>query len=244
MFKFFTRADKNTVNFSNIGVDMHSHLIPGIDDGAKTVEDSIALIRGLQDLGFEKLITTPHVYEDLYPNSKDDILRGLSELKTALKAENIIIPIEASAEYFMDEYFLDKQEILPLSGKYVLVEMSFFGAPPELESYIFKIQLKGYTPILAHPERYRFYHNDYTQFRELKEKGVLFQLNAMSLMGYYGKAIQQIAQKLVQDKMIDLIGTDVHHLGHVEYIKSNIMNKEFQQLLSKYEFQNAAIFSA
>lgn len=247
LFGLFRKKEIPLLDLSSICVDMHSHLIPGIDDGAKTAEDAIILIRGLQELGYQKIITTPHIYKEHYPNTKDGILRGLDELKTALKIENIQIPIEASAEYFMDEHFeslLDKNEILPLNGKYVLVEMSFFGAPPKLEEYIFKIQLKGYVPILAHPERYLFFHNDFEQFYELKAKGVLLQLNISSIVGYYGKPIKQIAHRLLKEKLIDLIGTDMHHTGHLDYLKTNLKNNELQQILSKYEFQNANIFGA
>jgi protein-tyrosine phosphatase len=122
------------------------------------------------------------------------------------------------------------------------VEMSFFGAPPELEDYFFKIQLKGYTPILAHPERYLFYHKDYEKFHELKEKGVLLQVNVASIMGYYGKPIKTIAHKLLKDKLVDLLGTDMHHTGHLDFLKTHLEDKELQQILSKYEFQNAQIF--
>lgn len=246
MFNFFFKnKDSGTLNFSEIGVDIHSHLIPGIDDGAKTLEDSLVLIQGLQDLGFSKIITTPHIYKEHYPNTKEIIGEGLDVVKLAMKQARIQMPIEASAEYFMDDHFeglLDNKNIHPLNGKYVLVEMSFFGAPPKLEDYIFKIQLKGFTPILAHPERYLFFQNDYDHFHELKAKGVLFQINANSIMGYYGKPVKTMAHKLLKDKLIDLIGTDVHHIGHIEYLKSNIKNKEFQQILSRYVFQNAEIF--
>ncbi len=246
MFNFFFKnKDSAALDFSGIGVDIHSHLIPGIDDGAKTLDDSLVLIRGLQDLGFSKIITTPHIYNEYYPNTKEIIGEGLVDLKFALKQANIQMPIEASAEYFMDDHFeglLEDKNIHPLKGKYVLVEMSFFGAPPKLEDYLFKIQLKGFTPILAHPERYLFFQNDYEHFHELKAKGVLFQLNATSIMGYYGKPVKTMAHKLLKDKLIDLIGTDVHHIGHIEYLKSNIKNKEFQQILSRYVFQNAEIF--
>ena len=224
---------------------MHSHLIPGIDDGAKTLDDSLTLIRGLQELGFSKIITTPHIYNEYYPNTKEIIGEGLASLKTALQEANMPISIEASAEYFMDDHFeglINLNDIRPLMDKYVLVEMSFFGAPPKLEEYLFKIQLKGYIPILAHPERYLFFHNDYNRFREIKESGVLLQLNAASVLGYYGKPVKLIAQKLLKDKLIDLIGTDMHHVGHLEYLKANIKNKEFQQILSNYAFQNAEIF--
>ncbi len=247
MFNFFFKKKETAfLNFSGIGVDMHSHLIPGIDDGAKTLDDSLTLIRGLQDLGFSKIITTPHIYNEYYPNTKEIIGAGLVKVQAALKEANIHIPMEASAEYFMDEHFEDlttRNDIRPLMGKYVLVEMSFFGAPPKLEQYLFKIQLKGYTPILAHPERYLFFHNDYEQFAELKSKGILLQVNVGSILGYYGKPIKQLAHKLLKDKLIDLIGTDMHHIGHLDFLKKNYTEKEFQQILSKYPFQNAEIFA-
>jgi protein-tyrosine phosphatase len=242
---FFKKKESAFLDFSRIGVDMHSHLIPGIDDGAKTIEDSLVLIKGLQDLGFSKIITTPHIYKEHYPNTKEIIGEGLYKVNEALKGANNPIEIEASAEYFMDDHFeglITENDIRPLQGKYVLVEMSFFGAPPKLEEYIFKIQLKGYTPILAHPERYLFFHKEYERFSELKETGILFQINASSIAGYYGKPVRQITEKLLKDKLVDLIGTDMHHKGHLEYLKTNIKNKEFQQILSKYEFQNAEIF--
>ena len=243
---FFKKKDKPSLNFSNLGVDMHSHLIPGIDDGAKSVEDSITLIRGLQELGFQKIITTPHIYKEHYPNTKAGILRGLDELKGKLKEANIDVPIEASAEYFMDDHFeelLDRNEILPLKDIYVLVEMSFFGAPPKLEDYLFKTQIKGYTPILAHPERYLFMHKNFDEYSRLKDKEILFQVNLLSLSGYYGKPIKQIAYKLIEAKMVDFLGTDMHHEGHYKFLSENLHNKELQQTLDKYEFQNTEVFS-
>ena len=178
-------------------------------------------------------------------NTKEIIGEGLAKVQAALKEANNAIEIEASAEYFMDDHFeglITKNDMRPLKGKYVLVEMSFFGSPPKLEEYLFKIHLKGYIPILAHPERYIFMHNDYDQYHELKEKGVLLQVNAASISGYYGKPVKLIAQKLLKDKLIDLIGTDMHHTGHLEYLKANIKNKEFQQILPRYEFKNAELF--
>lgn len=245
MFGIFRKKEAAFLDFSRIGVDMHSHFIPGIDDGAKTIEDALALIQGIQDLGFSKIITTPHIYNEYYPNTKEIIGEGLAILKSALTEAQINMPIEASAEYFMDDHFeglISSNDIRPLKDKYVLVEMSFYGAPPKLEEYIFKIQLKGYIPILAHPERYLFFHNDYEHLKEIKASGVLLQLNAASVLGYYGKPVKLMAQKLIKDKLIDLIGTDMHHLGHLEYLKTNIKNKEFQQILSNYAFQNAEIF--
>ncbi len=246
-FDIFNKKVKTNFDYSSIGIDMHSHLIPGIDDGSKSIEDSIALIRRIQDLGYKKIITTPHIYNELYPNTKDGILEGLKNLKVAAKEAGITIPLEASAEYFMDDHFeslLNDNDLLPIQGKYILVEMSFYGVPPKLEQYIFKIQRLGYTPILAHPERYVYLKNDYGIFNDLKSKGVLFQVNAMSPMGYYGKLIKQFAQQLLKDNIIDIIGTDMHHIGHADYMKNNYLENEFQQLISNYEFKNIEIFNA
>ena len=110
-------------------MDIHAQLIPGVDDGAKKIEDAIARIRGLKNLGFKKIITTPHVYQDYYPNTSDRLLAGLDTLRNALKSANIDIDVECAAEYYMDEVFeslLDKKELLTFGGNHVLVEMSFF----------------------------------------------------------------------------------------------------------------------
>jgi protein-tyrosine phosphatase len=246
-FNIFKKKVETNYDFSSIGTDMHSHLIPGIDDGAKTMEDSIAMIKGLQDLGYKKLITTPHIYNELYPNTKDIILSGLAKLQDTLTNQGINIPIEASAEYFMDEHFeslIDNNDLLPMNKKYILVEMSFFGAPSKLFQYIFKLQTRGYTPILAHPERYVFMSKEYEQFEEMKSKGVLLQMNAMSPMGYYGKPIKALADRLLKDNLIDLIGTDMHHEGHLNFMRNNYLTKEFQQLIFGYEFKNTEVFAA
>jgi protein-tyrosine phosphatase len=246
-FDIFKKKVKTNIDFSSIGVDMHSHLIPGIDDGAKTIEDSLNLIRGLQDLGYKKIITTPHIYKEHYPNTKEGILEGLKTLKEAMYQSGITMPIEASAEYFMDEHFeelLEKNEILPINGKYVLVEMSFYGMPPKLFQFIFKIQRLGYIPILAHPERYIYMKENIEIYHEFKSKGVLFQVNAMSPMGYYGKPIKIFAEKLLKENLIDIIGTDMHHIGHTEFIKNHYLESEFQHLISTYEFKNNEFFAA
>ncbi len=243
MFEFFTKKNRSSVlDFSAIGVDIHSHLIPGIDDGAKTMEDSLILIKKLQELGFKEIITTPHTYSDYYPNTSAIILNGLEKLRAALKENNIDIPVSAASEYYLDDHFeslLNANDILTLDGKHVLVEMSFFAAPPKLFQYLFKIQTKGYKPVLAHPERYSFYEGDLKKYEALKEAGCLFQLNALSVAGYYGPLVQGDAQKLLKAGLIDLIGTDMHHERHAETLKKSVNSAEMQKLLGNIQINNA-----
>jgi tyrosine-protein phosphatase YwqE len=248
MFNIFSwKKQVYPFQLSAIGVDMHSHLIPGIDDGAKTVEDSIQLIRGLQELGYSKIITTPHVYSEHYPNTKEDILKGLDILKSVMKEQSIAIPLEVSAEYFMDDEYeklLDRNEVLPLAKKYVLVEMSFFGAPLRLDDYLFKTQTKGFQPILAHPERYVFMKGNMALYEELKDKGCLFQVNLLSLAGYYGESIAHTADKLIKNKMIDFLGTDMHHETHLSLLKQSVLNGSLKKLLNKIEeFENIKLLN-
>jgi protein-tyrosine phosphatase len=243
MFSFFKKKHRrHTLNFNAIGVDIHSHLIPGVDDGADDIEASVALIKGLRDLGFKKLITTPHIYSDYYPNSSDRLLAGLATVRKELVKQQIDIEISCAAEYFMDDYFeslIEKNDILPLYDNYVLVEMSFFAAPMKLNDYLFKLQTKGYKPILAHPERYTYFEKDFDRFKDLKNRGCKLQLNLLSLTGHYGKAVQDLAEKLLDNKLYDFVGTDTHRMEHVEKLQLlSVFDKE--NTLLTYQFSNSS----
>ncbi len=245
MFSIFQKnTQKLPKDFSHIGVDLHSHLIPGIDDGAPDMHTALQLIRELQALGYKKLITTPHIMSDLYPNTKQEILQGLEQLQKALIAAQIDIEVAAAAEYYMDEYFeniIRNEEILALPGNRVLVEMSFVTAPPNLFHYIFKLQTKGYRPILAHPERYLFLKKNYNEYARLKEYGCEFQLNLLSLAGYYGKPSQELAFKLLKNKMIDYLGTDLHHERHAAALHRLLEDKKAMEAISQHEFANMTL---
>lgn len=205
-------------------VDIHSHLLPGIDDGAKNLEDSIELICKMSSYGITNFITTPHVLGDIYPNSTHTILQKLEEVRAELKRRNMnTISINVAAEYMLDNEFfirLKNNDILTLKNDYVLVEMSFFNEPFNLSNLLFEIQLKGYKPVLAHPERYGFYHNNFEVFYKLKKAGLLFQLNLLSLTQHYGKNVQKIANKLINENLYDFVGTDTHHNNHLKLLES------------------------
>lgn len=232
---FFRKKDKKTTDFFNDSfVDIHSHLLPGIDDGAKDINHSIELIKKMYSYGIKNFITTPHVLGDVYPNSSETIKEKLEEVRQELKNQELTdITFSSAAEYMMDEQFsklLEENDILTLKDNFILVEMSYFNPPMNLYDVLFEIQVKGYKPILAHPERYNFYHNDFESYYKLKKAGCLFQLNFLSLTQQYGKNVQKISQKLLDLEMYDFVGSDTHHSKHLELLSSLLTEKNKKKL--------------
>jgi protein-tyrosine phosphatase len=221
---FFNKKNIPLTNFfKNDFVDIHSHLLPGIDDGAKDLNASIALIEKMSSYGIKSFITTPHILGDVYPNTPEIIKSKLQTVKNELLKRDITdISIDAAAEYMMDEQFsemIEKDEkLLTLKDNHVLVEMSYFSPPINLYEVLFKLQLKGYKPVLAHPERYNFYHTDFKSYYKLKQAGCLFQLNLLSLTEHYGKDVRKISKTLLKENLYDFIGTDAHHQRHLEML--------------------------
>ncbi len=244
MIKFFQKK-QGVRDFSILEVDMHSHLLPGIDDGAKDMEDSLFLIGELKSLGYREIITTPHIHYEYYPNTKEIILSKLEDLKEELVNRKIDIEISASAEYFIDEHFeelLDSGELLPFKNNYLLVEQSFFAETPGIDEILFKIQTKGFQPILAHPERYTYWGNHFERYEQLKEQGVLLQVNLLSLSGNYGKTVQKIAHRLIENNMVSFLGTDLHNSNHILKLKKLLADKKLHKILNQ-NWQNKALHS-
>lgn len=246
MFFFKKKEIPLTNFFSDNFIDIHSHLLPGIDDGAKDIDNSIELILKMYSYGIKNFITTPHVLGDVYPNSSETIKSKLEEVRKELLAKGYPdIKINAAAEYMLDEQFskrLAKDDILALKDKYILVEMSYFNAPMNLYDVLFEIQLKGYKPVLAHPERYVFYHNNLENYYKLKKAGCLFQLNLLSLTEQYGKNVQKISNELLKQNLYDFVGSDTHHHNHLQLLKKIGTQKNFkkiQQLLKN----NGSVFN-
>ncbi|WP_109300670.1 tyrosine-protein phosphatase [Aquimarina sp. AU474] len=215
-------------------VDIHSHLLPGIDDGVKTIYQSAYILEQFENLGIKKIITTPHVIQQVWPNSSKIITEKLEKLKRVLPSLGISkIELQASAEYMMDDLFYQRikdNDILPLHKNYLLVEMSTFSAPINLNEILFEIKLAGYIPILAHPERYTFYQNDLKKYDELKESGFLFQLNLLSFSGYYGDQIKAFAKKLVDHDYIDFTGSDVHNYHQLGILQKGFSSKMAEKI--------------
>jgi len=198
---------------------MHSHLLPGIDDGSPDMETSLEFIKGFHSLGYKKIITTPHVLWEIYPNTTETILRKLDEVRKEILNASIDIEFNAAAEYFIDDHFTDqlkkKVPLLPISGNMVLVEFSMLTMPMDLQEVLFEMQMQNYQPVLAHPERYAFLGRKKEIYDQLKDAGCWFQLNLLSLSGYYGAAIQELAEYLLKKNYYDLAGTDLHHHKHL-----------------------------
>ncbi|MCS6819658.1 MAG: CpsB/CapC family capsule biosynthesis tyrosine phosphatase [Chitinophagales bacterium] len=215
--KIFSKKETNIPleDFSCVAVDFHAHLIPGIDDGVKTLEESVALIIQMQELGFKKIIATPHVVTDGYNNTNETILKGRDQVIRALNAKKINISFDAAAEYYVDETLLPKikaKSLLPVFKNYVLIELSYVQPPLNITVYIYELKSAGYQVILAHPERYAFYYRkDLSAYEELKNQDIYFQLNISSFTGMYGKTVKQVAEMLVDGGMADFLSTDIHN---------------------------------
>ena len=250
MLEFFFSNRKKTVDFNAcfqaIEVDIHSHLIPNIDDGAPDISTSISLIRQMRELGLKKIITTPHVSE-LYPNTNDSVLDGLIQINQQIKLEGIDIELSVAAEYMVNDIFeqaiLDNETLLTLPQSHILIEMPQLSEPVNIYRVLALLNDKGYKPILAHPERYRFYNRDIIYYEKLKQSGCLFQMNALSILGYYGHSVSDCAWLLLNNKMIDFVGSDIHHFGHIKALKKS-MTLESQRLLDSYPFKNKTVFGA
>ena len=242
MFSFFNK--KNHVdNIEWLGVDLHSHLLPGIDDGSPDLETSVYLIQKLNSLGFSKFICTPHIFKDLYPNSADTILPALALVENALKEKNADIKVAAAAEYMVDDTFIVKEPHLTLPGNFILVEMSYLNETPNIEQIIFDLQIKGYNVILAHPERYLFYHLDRSKLKHLNDMGVCFQLNLLSPVGYYGKEVKRAAEYLLEKGFYDFAATDLHHEKHLQALTSVVTDGSLFKKIGAYPFKNKQVFS-
>lgn len=220
---FFKKKSIPPLDLSWLRTDMHSHLIPGIDDGAKDVTTSLQLIKGFIELGYKKIITTPHVLWEIYPNTTDIINKGIAELKAAVDKEGLNIDIHAAAEYFIDDHFEDelrkRAPLLCIHSNLVLVEFSMVTAPFDLQKVIFDLQMQEYQPVIAHPERYTYLIRNKNMLEQLKTAGCLFQLNLLSLTGYYGRSVQELAEYLVLNNCYELAGTDLHHSHHLSALK-------------------------
>ena len=214
-------------------IDIHSHLLPGIDDGARTFEDTLRLTQALQGFGVSQFITTPHIIQYVWDNTHDQILSKKETTVLELEKNKIFVHFNAAAEYLMDDQFVQlfqSHELLTLKDNYVLVEMSYINAPIQLYSILFDLQVAGYIPVLAHPERYLFYHNNFREYEKLKRAGCLFQLNLLSVVGYYGAEITKITEQLLAKGMYNYVGSDVHHNNHIASFEQKVKIKDLVPL--------------
>lgn len=224
-------------------VDIHSHVLPGIDDGPKKIEEAKILISRMNNLGFAKIIATPHTYAGLYENSSKTIKKSFESLN--LKKSDKL-NIKYASEYLIDYNMAknaEKKELLTIKDNYVLGEFSFLSPPEKLHEIVYKVQVNGYRLILAHPERYIYFNDKFDQFYRLKKLGVKFQLNILSLTNYYGKTVNNISEKLIYRDLIDYIGSDIHNLHHIEAIEKKKIKSKYADKIVKIMEKNILDFS-
>ncbi|WP_149277109.1 tyrosine-protein phosphatase [Pareuzebyella sediminis] len=229
MFSFF-RKKVFLIDHLEGFIDIHNHILPGIDDGAKTVADSIAMIKSFSEFGVEHFVATPHIMHNYYPNNAQSIYAALDNLKNALLAENLKhISIEASAEHMIDDNFetlLDSGKVMPMKNDYLLVEMSYLQPPINFEEAIIKTVSNNYYPILAHPERYSFLRSRLQKYREYKKNGIYFQMNLLSLGDYYGKEVHRLLNELLDEDLIDFLASDIHNMVQINALKKITVSKK------------------
>lgn len=208
--------------FSWLSQDIHSHILPGIDDGSPNVETSLQLLRSLSDAGIRKFICTPHIISDMYRNTPETINAALAILKKAVAGAGMEIELSAAAEYMLDDHFMEllrkKERLLTLRNNYILTELSYSTAPNNIEQISFEINTSNYHPLMAHPERYPYYHKNYDAYYRLKELGFSLQVNLLSLTGYYGKQVAKAAKFILEKDLVDFVGTDLHHFNHLKML--------------------------
>jgi len=245
--RIFSKKEEiiDPIDISFLKNDIHSHLIPGIDDGSPDMETTISLLKKFIDLGYEKVITTPHVMSDYYKNNPEIILSGLNNIRKEIKKQNLNIEIEAAAEYNLEPEFeklLDDGNLLSFgTEKYLLFELSFFDEPLRLNETIWRMIEKGFVPVLAHVERYGYWHNNYDKIEEMINRGVKLQLNIGSVTGTYGPEVKKFAERLIKDEIIDFVGSDCHHQHHLEMINHAIRLPIFHSLVKQSQILNRSL---
>jgi protein-tyrosine phosphatase len=221
----FRSSSKSTFDLSQLGVDMHSHLIPGIDDGSPSMDHTIAMLAKFEQMGFRKVITTPHILNDVHPNTPETILGGLADVRAEIQRLGMSIEIEAAAEYYCDETFLpliEQNKILSFGQNLVLMEFGFLSPSQYEAQALFNLQVAGYVPVIAHYERYPYYFGDFKKVDELRERNILIQVNLNSLTGHYGPGVKKMAEQLIKNKQVDFLGTDCHRMEHLMMIERSL----------------------
>ena len=214
-------------------IDIHSHVLPGIDDGAQTNDDTAFLLEAMHNLGFETIITTPHTIKNVWDNDVETITNAYHQVANELPNWKQKLNLRFASEYFLDENLIQLAQnttLLPLKDKTILIELSYLNPPIPLYEYLFELQLKGYQLVLAHPERYNYFHNQKKEFEKLKKAGCKLQLNLLATVGYYGKHAAETADYLLKNELYDFVGSDIHHKKHVTAFQDKVVIKNFKSL--------------
>lgn len=231
LFDIFRKP--KTIQQLPIFTDIHNHVVPGVDDGSPDVDTSLELLEHMHDWGLTRIFASPHSTQDTFENTPQSLAEPVGRLTEAMEKAASGIEFNLHMEYRLDKFFMRQFEdgnLLCLPGKYLLVENAFSNEPWGLESLLYNIRCQGYTPVLAHPERYRYYsHNHRYRYDELHEYGLYFQINLLSLAGHYGKLERETALYLLEKGLVQFIGTDLHRRSHVESIEAYLRSSNYRK---------------
>ena len=231
--------------FEALGTDMHCHLIPRVDDGSKCIEESIECLNTLKAVGYKKVIITPHFQHPRFDNDEDDIRQRYEEVKRQAAEAGVEIEIAGiGGEYRIDSGFknrLENPRFLKVGGKYVLVEFSLHQQMMGVDEMIFDMQMNGYEVILAHPERYPYLNVHSSEIIKMRELGVAFQVNILSLNNFYGESAMRKGFEYIEKGMSEYLGTDTHNMRYIQALMETAENKEVQKVLKNHKFKNAEL---
>lgn len=241
--KLFNSTPETTLTKDDVHIDMHSHFLPGIDDGSESLGQSIELIKQATSLGIKSFVFTPHIMNDCYKNSYQTIKPVFDALNSELSKQNIAVKTEFAAEYYLDEWFIEQVQhnidsLLTFGDRYILIETSFMNKPNQLENIFFTLLSKGFKPILAHPERYTYAYNDFSIYDDWISRGILLQLNTISITGYYSPMAKKAAKYLIENKMISFTGTDCHGARHLDNLEKAKKLPLYAQLINTNNLLN------
>jgi tyrosine-protein phosphatase YwqE len=245
MLSIFKKNKKVSIDIGSfVTQDMHSHILPGIDDGAPDVDTAVSLIKGMMACGIKKFMGTPHIMSELHKNDRTTITQAYDRLKEGLALAGIDISLSYAAEYMIDENFLNvlkEGNLLTVTENKILIETPFYSEPFDIEEVLFNIEAAGYKAILAHPERYHYVDDKLAVFTKYLDRGVGLQLNLLSLSGYYGSKEKEVAEKMLQEGMYSFIGTDLHHERHLKRLSFMQLDQKIVKRLEQTNWQNITI---
>lgn len=244
MFGFFSKKSDFSIDFSEIAVDFHNHLIPSVDDGVESPDETISILTEMKELGYQKIYISPHIMGEKYTNTKQGLLEAVRTLNKDERIQTLDLDIDVIAEYLLDESFEDKllaNDFLTLPGRYILVETSMNFDFPFVRDYIYELIKKGYKPILAHPERYRYIYNEpnfMDRYESMLDWGIEFQLNLFALSSIFGDQARKTAEQLIEANFYSYVCTDIHKYFQCKHFTEVKHSSSLKKLLQSETIQN------
>ena len=217
-------------------IDIHCHILPGIDDGPETIEESLEMIEMACDDGGSHIFATPHILKGLHNNSSETIINSLNNFKNHVNnGMEVLYGADVRVSNDLLE-LIEKKEIPTLNGsEYLLLELPFYVMPPNMENMIFALRQKGIIPVLAHPERYPYLMRNLQQLKRLRDLGVIYQVTAASLTGGFGRDICRVCFSMIKEGIVDFVASDAHN----SKTRPPILSKAYREVKREFDVETA-----